>query len=195
MKTKILLILSLALTLVLSSYKPGTTKTYTLNATKTSVAVSGTSTLHDWTCSVKKVDGSGSFTTDESNHVDGITGLTVNFYSSSFASDKTAMDDKTKEALKASSYPKISFVLSQVSSLKLVGTLQQITVSGNLSIAGVTKYISATAYCTILSTGEIYVQGKQSIDMTQYGIDPPTAMLGTLHTGKDISIVYNMFFS
>jgi polyisoprenoid-binding protein YceI len=194
MKTKVLFAI-LGLSIVLSSYKPTTTKSYTINTTETTVTVSGTSTLHDWTSSVKKVDGTTSLALDESNLVASISSMTLNFYTTSFSSGKTTMDDKTTEALKATTYPKITFVLSQVTATKAISTkIQQITATGNLTIAGVTKYITASAYCTVTSTSEIYIQGTQSIDMTQYGVVPPTAMLGTLQTGKDISIVYNLFF-
>jgi len=165
-----------------------------VNTTKTNVKVTGTSTLHDWESMVNTVDGSGAFELTENNYVEGISSLSVNFYTSSFSSGKSLMDEKTTEALKASTYPKITFVLSQVTGSKVVSGAEQITATGNLTIAGVTKYVTTTAYCVVNASGEVNIFGKQSIDMTEYGIDPPTAMLGTLVTGKDISVIYSLYF-
>ena len=44
------------------------------------------------------------------------------------------------------------------------------------------------------ANGEIYFQGSKSIDMTQFGITPPTALMGTLTTGKDVTITFKLYF-
>jgi polyisoprenoid-binding protein YceI len=193
MKTKLLFLL-MGIAIVFSSYKPNSVKSFSINLAKTSVKISGTSTLHDWDEVVKKVDGTASLVLGESNAVEGISSLNVNFYSSSLSSGKSGMDDKTTEALKATTYPKISFVLSKVISNKVIKGANQITVSGNLSIAGVTKNITTTGYCAVNASGELNIIGSQSLDMTQYGVTPPSAMFGTITSGKDISIVYTLSF-
>jgi hypothetical protein len=98
MKTRnSLLIISIAyLTL---SFSPGTPKMLNLNPVKPSVKVTGTSTLHDWESFVKRFDCTANFTI-ENNSVKDIQSLTVNFYSNSFSSGKSAMDKKIYEALK-----------------------------------------------------------------------------------------------
>lgn len=194
MKTRIIFSF-IGLAIAFTSFKPSDTKSYSLNATKTNVKVTGTSTLHDWESLVKKVDGTAAFELNEDNYVKSVSSLTVNFYTNSFSSGKSLMDEKTTEALKATTYPKITYVLSQVTAYKIVSGVQQISATGNLSIGGVTMYITTTAYCKVNTSGEVNLFGKQSIDMTQYGIDPPTAMLGTLKTGKDISVIYSLYFN
>jgi polyisoprenoid-binding protein YceI len=104
------------------------------------------------------------------------------------------MDNKTTEALKASTYPAINFKLTSITDKKMLNKIEQFIASGKLTIAGVAKDISLAAFSTIGANGEIYFQGTKEIDMTDYGISPPTALLGTLTTGKKVTVTYKLFF-
>ena len=36
------------------------------------------------------------------------------------------------------------------------------------------------------------IVGEKSIKMTSYGVEPPTALLGTIKTGDDLTIKFNI---
>jgi len=46
----------------------------------------------------------------------------------------------------------------------------------------------------VLDDSTFQVKGTFSLKMTEFGIDPPTAMLGTLKTGDKITLDYTMTF-
>jgi polyisoprenoid-binding protein YceI len=142
---------------------------------------------------VNKVEGNASFLVDKSSILE-ISALQVNFYSNSFSSGKSAMDDKIYEALKAEKYPKITFELGKVLSNKSVKGGHHIVGTGNLTIAGVTKTITTSAFCMVNVQGELIVSGNHALDMTHYGIVPPKAVFGTITTGKDVRVGYNLLF-
>jgi polyisoprenoid-binding protein YceI len=183
-----------AVSFLFFGYTASLTRSYTLDKQKTKVTVTGTSNLHDWETSVTNFDGNLSVLMDENSSITGISLLNVNFYSKSFSSGKSIMDSKTTEALKAGTYPVINFKLSSITDKKTVNKIEQFTALGKLTIAGVTKDVSLSAFAAIGANGEVYFQGTKEIDMTEYGVDPPTALLGTLTTGKKVTVTYKLFF-
>jgi hypothetical protein len=46
--------------------------------------------------------------------------------------------------------------------------------------------MDATAKYT--QNDSVQLEGFLSLDMTDYGVDPPTAILGTLHTGDKVTV-------
>jgi polyisoprenoid-binding protein YceI len=66
------------------------------------------------------------------------------------------------------------------------------TATGFLSLAGQTKEIKVPFHGNLLENGKMIVEGKVDLKMSEFKIEPPTAMLGTLKTGDEISIVYSL---
>jgi polyisoprenoid-binding protein YceI len=193
MRTKLLLSL-LVLSYIMSGFTPTVTKTYKVNKQKTVIIVNGTSNLHNWETNLKNVDGELSVQLGENNYIEDINALNINFYTNSFNSGKSMMDSKTIEALKSTIYPTINFKLTKISDIKTVNKAEQFTATGNLIIAGVKKEISLAAFGSVSENGELYFLGTKSIDMTDFGIAPPTALLGTLTTGKDVKVTFKLYF-
>lgn len=183
----------LPLVFLLFSFTANSPTSLVLNQSKSTAKVNGTSTLHDWETLVNRVDGNAEFIVEKSSIIE-ISALQVNFYSKSFHSGNSVMDDKIFEALKVEKYPKITFELAKTLSNKTVRGGQHIIGTGTLSIAGVTKIITASAFCMVNPQGELIVTGNHAIDMTQYGIVPPKAVFGTIITGKEVTVGYNLLF-
>jgi len=193
MKTRILLCITV-ISFLLFGFNVPLTKTYKVDKQKTTITVNGTSNLHNWETSVTNFDGDLCVQVGDNNTIEAISSLNVNFYAKSFSSGKSIMDNKTTEALKADTYPLIIFKLTKITDKKMINKVEQFTASGNLMIAGKTKDVSLTAYSTIGANGEVYFQGTKVIDMTEYGVVPPTALLGTLTTGKEVTVTFKLYF-
>lgn len=193
MKAKILII-AMLVPFMLLGHSLNTLKSFKIDKAKTAVTVSGTSNLHDWETKVTNFDGSLEAVINTGNFIDQINSLSISFYSKSFKSDKSGMDDKIFEALKADTYSTISFKLLEIKDKKMISKVQQFNASGNLTIDGVTKKIDLTVLSTVGANGEVYFQGNKQIDMTEYGVVPPVALLGTLKTGKVVTVNFKMYF-
>ena len=193
MKTKlfrwifIAVIVSLAFTTPLS-------KTLKIDKQKSKITVKGTSNLHDWEEGVTSFDGELNVK-KEDNVITSYNASTLNFYSKSISSNNSIMDNKTRDALKVDKFPVINFKSQQIREVKDLKVKQQIVVIGNLTMAGITKAIEVDGINTILPNGGIYFEGKKEISMTDYGIDPPTALLGTLKVGNKVTIIFNIYFN
>lgn len=87
-------------------------------------------------------------------------------------------------ALKATQYPEIVFSLNRLE--KKPGGANAF---GVLKVAGVEKEI-VLPLITTLRSGNMLVLGQVQIDMTDFGIAPPTAMMGMLKTDPKVTIKF-----
>jgi len=166
-----------------------------LGQEKSIVTISGTSTLHDWEMSCGKLEGDALIKFDKSHKIIELNNLTFRVIVSGMESGKSLMDNKTYDALKEKEHPKITYSLTDVTAIKATANGDyNITANGTLSIAGVTKRISQKVTANI-SGNEVVFSGKHELDMTTYDVTPPTAIMGTIKTGKQITIYFKTTFS
>ena len=106
------------------------------------------------------------------------------------------MNNNTYKALKADDHPEIIFALAtQLPGIPVDAKGKVIAAKVNLSIAGVTKTIDMSVTVTAVSHGNIAFEGSKTIKMTDYGVKPPVAMLGTMKTGDEITIHFKTVFA
>jgi len=158
--------------------------TFEANTSKSEFLVKGTSTVHDWESVINEYTVKGALNGQTINN------LQVTVVSNSIKSGKSIMDDKTYDALEAKEYPNIIFKASQL-------TIKdgKISGKGTLSLVGQDKEVPFTATTKELQDGLLQVSGQVSLVMSQYGIEPPTAMFGTLETGDEVTIEYNFYLN
>ncbi len=156
------------------------------------MTVAGTSTLHAWESSVNKVAAKGDITATE-DAIQGIRNMSVEVDAKSIVSTKgKVMDNKTWESLKADKHPKITFKLSKVESITKSGSEFNIKTTGNLTVAGVTKSIPLAVKGKILSGGDIEFSGAHTIVLSDYDMEQPTALMGTVKVGKEVTVKFSV---
>jgi len=153
------------------------------------VLVGGTSTLHDWESETEQVQGKAVLALDK-GEVSSIEDLEVRVPVKSIRSGKSAMDKKTHEALEADSHPYIVFNQSSVKSLGPY----QVVLSGDLNIGGVVRKVELEAGYSV-NGSSVTFSGTLPIKMSDFEIDPPTALMGTIKTGDEIVLNYKGVFS
>lgn len=67
----------------------------------------------------------------------------------------------------------------------------KVSTVGNLKIAGVTKKTTLNMMLTI-KDNTANLTGEKTFKMTEYKIEPPKALLGTVTTGDEITIKFNV---
>ncbi len=150
------------------------------------IRVTGTSTIHDWAMEAKDPDGVVQFKIDK-NTLAGIKDLHVTIRSDRILSDNRIMNNKTHEALAAKKHPEIIFHLNEVKGFKIEDRKISGQVTGTLRIAGKSREISLP-FTGIYKGEEIKIMGNKILNMSDFGIEPPTAMLGTLKTGDKVAV-------
>lgn len=154
---------------------------YTSRQNESSMKVSGTSTLHDWDIVVESFAGKAT--------IKGETMESASFTAEvkSMKSGTSTMDDNTYKALKAKDHPKITF-----RSTGITNSNGKLIIRGNLTIAGVTKPITLNTNWEKWAEKSTSVSGSYTFKMSEFGIDPPRAMLGAIKTGDEITITYKL---
>ncbi|MUU77586.1 YceI family protein [Winogradskyella endarachnes] len=165
---------------------------FTLSNSNSVLEVHGTSSLHDWHLDTEKQSGKLVISNTEDLTIES---LSVSIEAESLKSGKSSMDNNTYEALKTDDYKTMDYKLTSVSKVdKLTDTSFKVTVVGDMTIAGVTK--SLTMIVSVKIDGsKVSLEGEKSFKMTDFGVDPPKALLGTIKTGDEIKIIFKSVFN
>lgn len=155
-----------------------------LNAEKSSMVIAGTSSLHDWNMSVEDFDVTGTVIDNQ------VQDLEVTVVARSLKSGKSIMDSKAYDAVKANEYPNILF---SAKTLNVLG--DKVTGKGTLEIGGESQTVDLEAIILKSQGSEMQLKGSVSLKMTDFNISPPTAMFGTLKTGDEITINYDILIT
>ncbi len=159
---------------------------------KSSIKIAGTSSLHDWEMKVESVQSVQQIEINANELV--IHSIELAIPVKSITSDNSIMDSKTFEALKGKQFPFVKFTATQ-SKLALEKGAFKGKIMGMLEIAGKKRQVEIPIAGIVKSNNMLEVKGDYRIDMTQYGVDPPTAMFGTLKTGKDVLVSFSFELS
>ncbi|HET8735012.1 MAG TPA: YceI family protein [Pricia sp.] len=159
-------------------------ETYTLAETS-ALTIDGSSTVHDWTVTANQMQGTLQASPNSLNSVD------FSVRVADIKSDRAAaMDKKMHEALKMGEHPKVLFVAKEVD--VPLGGRQDL--KGTLTIAGVEKEVSIPVNITE-ADGKLKITGNQKILLKEYGIEPPTAMFGSIVVGDEVTVTFDLVFS
>jgi hypothetical protein len=174
--------------------------TYALAPTGNKMIIKGTSTLHDWQCKVEQMGGQMSATIT-SGTLKEIQSLTFSATVSSIRSIKEngeyyekGMDKNVYKALKSDQHAAITFALRKVNSITPAANKVTLAATGTLTIAGTPKDVTLTVTGTPSGTGYAF-EGSFPMKMTDFKVDPPTALLGTIKTGDAITIEFRTIFN
>ena len=153
------------------------------------LTVKGSSSLHDWESSVEKLEGSGAFVLENNALVD-IKHAVVKIPVKAIKSTKgRMMDQKTYDAFDADKNPTIIFVLQ---SKKIDAAKNTLVASGALTMAGVTKPVELNLSYKILPDGALRITGSKKLTMSEFKMEPPTAMMGTIKVGDQIEVTIDL---
>lgn len=156
------------------------------------MVIEGTSNLHDWQTKVLRLNLKAQFAV-ENNLVNTIGTVVLTADARSIKSEKgSIMDGKTHDALKTEKYPTITFRLKQIQSLEMANKVTEIKTTGDLTIAGVTRPVSMLVYTKLLPNNEIEVWGSFKLKMSTFGIAAPTAMMGSIKTGDEVIVRFDI---
>jgi len=103
------------------------------------------------------------------------------------SSPKESLDRNMHKALKVAEHPDVVFRLLRLEPrAEAPGALRAV---GLLQIAGVEREV-AVQLTTERTDAALKVQGTLDLQMTDYGIKPPTAMLGMLKTDPKVTVTF-----
>jgi polyisoprenoid-binding protein YceI len=162
-------------------------RTYTLSSNP-DLKVAGTSTIHDWHMTSSKATGKAEMT-QGADGASAITSLSITMPVESLKSGKGQMDTNAYKALKTDKYPDIRFELTEVASIN--GSI--IKAKGKLTISGSSKTFSLDVTQKLVGN-TIEFSGTLPIKFSEFNVEPPTAIFGTIKTGDALQLSFTVIF-
>jgi polyisoprenoid-binding protein YceI len=148
--------------------------------------IAGTSTMHDWTMTSTAANYNATFEVNADGTPSKLTMVSVTLPAESLKSKEKAMDKNAYKSLNTEKYKDITF---QLTSSKISG--KTITCTGNLTIAGATKPVDVDVVYEVRSEA-LFFKGSKKIKMTDFKVVPPSFMFGTIKTGDDLTITFEV---
>lgn len=156
------------------------------------VTVRGTSSMHDWEVAVEDYVVEFSFR-NAGNGKMSINNIKAVFSGASVTSDNKIMTGKAKDALMVREHPEIVFDSEGIENVTINDGKISGNLKGELSLRGVSKSINIS-FSGNISSDRIIISGSEEVNMADYGIKPPTALLGTLKTGEKVTVELRLSF-
>ena len=163
-------------------------KKYTV--AKSTFEVAGTSNIHDWVMKSSEGTGSAYLTFTDSKLTD-IKNLTISLLAESIKSSKTSMDEVAYESLDTKTYKNIRYTLKSADKVNETTWI----LTGTYTIAGVSKEYRTQARVTTYDNGTFILQGSNQMTFSDFGMTPPSAALGVVKAGKELTVIFNITFT
>lgn len=151
-----------------------------------SIKVLGTSNLHDWEMVAQNVPADAQFTI-KGNQVQDISSFNFTLPVKSLKAKEDLMNSRAYKAMKADKFATITFKLASAEVSQSV-----VKATGALTIAGTTKQVTLQGKAVENADGTVTVSGSRKIKMSEFGITPPTFMLGALKVGDEVTVEYTL---
>jgi polyisoprenoid-binding protein YceI len=157
------------------------------------VSIAGTSNIHEYTASTTKVRVTqvrlapavaGAAFWTEILKPGAIEAFEIAIPAATLSSPKEGLDKNMQKALKVEQFPDITFKLA-----RLEGAIGSLRAVGTLRIAGVEREV-VLMLTTEQRANTLVVKGRLPLLMTDFGIKPPTALLGMLKTDPKVTVSF-----
>lgn len=165
------------------------------NRNNASLTVSGTSTLHDWDMKSAQGNCEATITLNAAGALTALNGLSFSTNTAELKSGKGAMDKNAYKALKTDKNPTITYVAATSTVSLISGTDYLVKTVGKLTIAGTTLDAEVTANCKVHPDKTVTVMGSKKLSMKEFGMVPPSFMMGTIKTGNDVTLKFDFTLS
>jgi polyisoprenoid-binding protein YceI len=149
-----------------------------------SLSVIGTSTVHDWELKTPTLNGTLSET-------DGlISELSVSIPVETLKSDKEGLDKKMYDAMEKDDFKEVTFVLTGAVKDKEDKSGATTLLTGDLTIKETKKSVTFPVSVTTNEHNQMVVEGVYKLNMKDYSVRPPKAMLGMIKTAPEITVKF-----
>lgn len=163
-----------------------------------SLRVEGDSTLHKWSCASTSTEMTFSLADGapqslaEAIKASKIKSMNVKIAVAGLKSGETGLDKNMRKAMRENEFPNVVYHLDKYEMAKdSANGVFAAKTSGQLTIAGVTKPVGIDVEFHLGPDGAA-VKGSYTLKMSDYGITPPTLMLGTIKVRDPVTIRFDL---
>ena len=162
---------------------------FSLKSTK--AVIKGSSSLHAWESNITQMEGKGAFETKDDELV-AVKDVEIKIEVKGIKSKEgRQMDNKTYDTFKSDQNPYITYTLSNAVVKVNDSNLVTIEAAGRLTMAGVTQSAPLSATGKKLPNGDLQLSLSKKIKMTDYKMEPPVMLLGTIKVGDEVTVEFD----
>ena len=148
----------------------------------------GTSTVRSYKCTAAKVDVAVVADTEQSP-AEMVKSASLTVPVAQLECGNKTMNEHMRKALKAEANPQISW---KMTSYEVQGA--NVVINGKLTIAGRENAIELRGTGTA-DNGTVRFKGSKQFNMTEYGVKPPSLMLGTMKVRDPVTVSFDLVLS
>jgi len=164
-----------------------------LSNAESTLEIFGNSSLHNWKVKADNLSGEGIFMF-KSDTLISIEKLTFYVQVKGLNGEKKGMKKKILSALQADKYTSVRYQFENLDAIKQVSLNNyKVNVTGNLTIAGKIKQIELLLNMAVFDN-KISIKGYKNINMTDYNIKLPKALMGLLKTSDEIKVNFDVLY-
>lgn len=150
------------------------------------VSITGSSTLSRFECVAGSVQGAGLF---ENGRASALVTVPVD----AFNCGNSRMNRDLRDAMEAADHPEIRFEMKNARRVGSgLGNADRLLVEGRLTIAGATRAVEIEAFAERQPDGKYRVRGRDELLMSDFGINPPTALAGLIRAHDRIVVHFDL---
>ncbi len=101
------------------------------------------------------------------------------------------MNGHMKDAMDPKDHPTIEFTLVSYELVKGTDSVG-VTLAGTLNIHGTAKPVTISAGAKNAGGDVLHVTGSYELDMKDFGVKPPSLMLGTMRVGEKVQVHFDL---
>ena len=157
--------------------------------------IDGTSSIRSFSCKASEVSAAVEATGANAiaqllTGEKGVKSVRVDVPAEQLDCGNGTMNEHMRKAIKLAEFKSIEFRLIDYSVAHDADGING-TIDGTLLLGGVTKPIALHAEGKS-EGGMLHVTGSYDLDMTDYGLKPPTLMFGRIKVGKTVKVNYDL---
>jgi len=182
---------TLIISLIVVVFKTAAQDSYSVN-NNFQMIINGTSNVHNWEENVNNISGQCRLLWNNDGTFNILSMTLIVETKAIKSSHGSLMDNKTYDALKADANPTITFQLTNpINNVRPNSTIYATAI---LKIAGISKPVKME----VKASGDnsaVTFEGSQVVNMRDFGVAPPTAFMGAMKVGDNVTINFKTGFS
>ena len=158
--------------------------------------VSGTSTVRSFECAAKTIEAKVVATTPGAADAvlagqKAVKDVEVSVPAAALDCKNGTMNEHMLKAIKAKDAPTIVFTLSGYE-LEKAAAGTAVKMNGTLTLGGTQKPIEILGTATPVGEGDLRVMGSVELHMKEFGLKPPTLMMGTMKVNEKVKVGFDI---
>lgn len=157
--------------------------------------IEGSATTGGFTCEADDVDGYGRVVAPQpASEATQEAQIELSVPVQTFDCGNRRMNDDLRAALQSKQHPVIQYTLDEVQTIAepTADAPYRLLATGKLTIAGTERSVTVTLNGKALADGRMEATGEVPLQMSDFGITPPTALLGLVRVRDDIQVRFQL---